>query len=181
MVILRGLDKKPNLPSMSEIYGLNAAAIANYPMYRGAARLVGMDVLPAGESLEEGIDSLANHWEDYDFSFVHVKRIDSAGEDGDFDRKVSLIEHTDQVVVPAIVELHPDVLVVTGDHSTPALLGSHSWHPVPVLLHSVHCRSDEARAFSEKECAKGALGRLRATEIMALAMANALRLTKYGA
>jgi 2,3-bisphosphoglycerate-independent phosphoglycerate mutase len=181
MVILRGLGKKPNLPSMSETYGLRAAVIANYPMYRGAARLVGMDVLPAGESVDEGIETLAINWEDYDFFFVHVKRIDSAGEDGDFDCKVSVIEHADQVVVPAIVALHPDVLVVTGDHSTPALLRSHSWHPVPVLLHSRHCRSDEAQAFSEKECAKGALGRLPATDIMPLAMANALRLTKYGA
>ncbi len=181
MVALRGLDKKPNLSSMSEIYGLRAAAIATYPMYRGAARVVGMDVLPAGESLEEGIETLAIHWADYDFFFVHVKKTDSAGEDGDFDRKVSVIEHADQVVVPAIVALHPDVLVVTGDHSTPALLRSHSWHPVPVLLHSRHCRSDEAQAFSEKECSKGALGRLPATEIMPLAMANALRLTKYSA
>ena len=181
MVTLRGLDKKPNLPSMSGVYGLRTAAIAAYPMYRGVARLVGMDVLPEGESVEEEIETLATNWADYDFFFLHVKKIDSAGEDGDFDRKVSLIEHADQVLVPAIVGLHPDVLVVTGDHSTPALLRSHSWHPVPVLLHSRHCRSDEARAFSERECAKGALGRLPATEIMPLAMANALRLRKYGA
>lgn len=181
MVILRGLDKKPNLLGMSETYGLRAAAIAAYPMYRGAARLVSMDVLPTGESVEEELETLVGYWADYDFFFFHVKKTDSAGEDGDFDRKVSVIEHADQVVVPAIVELHPDVLVVTGDHSTPALLRSHSWHPIPVLLHSKHCRSDEAQTFSERECSKGALGRLPATDIMPLAMANALRLTKYGA
>jgi 2,3-bisphosphoglycerate-independent phosphoglycerate mutase len=181
MVILRGLDKKPNLPGMSEIYGLRAAAIAAYPMYRGAARLVGMDALPAGEGAEEGVEALAASWSDYDFFFVHVKNTDSAGEDGDFDRKVASIEHADKVVVPAIVDLRPDVLVVTGDHSTPALLRSHSWHPVPLLLYSRHCRSDEAEAFSEGGCAKGTLGRLPATDIMPLAMANALRLTKFGA
>jgi 2,3-bisphosphoglycerate-independent phosphoglycerate mutase len=181
MVTLRGLDKNPGLPSMEEVYGLRAAAIAAYPMYRGAARLVGMAVLPTTESVEEEVRTLAANWDEHDFFFVHVKKTDSAGEDGDFERKVSLIEHADEVVVPAILGLHPDVLVVTGDHSTPALLRSHSWHPVPLLVYSGHCRSDEAGAFCERECAKGALGRLPATDIMPLAMANALRLTKYGA
>jgi len=181
MVTLRGLDKNPGLPSMKEVYGLRAAAIAAYPMYRGAARLVGMGVLPTGESVEEEMEALKTHWASYDFFFVHVKKIDSAGEDGDFDRRVSLIEHVDKVVGPTIQQLQPDVLVVTGDHSTPALLRSHSWHPVPVLLHSRHCRSDEVQHFSERECARGALGRFPATEIMPLALANALRLTKFGA
>ena len=181
MVTLRGLDNNPGLPSMKEVYGLRAAAIAAYPMYRGAARLVGMDVLPTGGSVEEEMEALKTHWASYDFFFVHVKKMDSAGEDGDFDRKVSLIEQVDKVVGPTIQQLQPDVLVVTGDHSTPALLRSHSWHPVPVLLHSRHCRSDEVQHFSERECARGALGRFPATEIMPLAMANALRLTKFGA
>jgi 2,3-bisphosphoglycerate-independent phosphoglycerate mutase len=181
MVTLRGLDKNPGLPSMKEVYGLRAAAIAAYPMYRGAARLVGMDVLPAGESVEEEMEALKTHWTSYDFFFVHVKKIDSAGEDGDFDRKVSLIEQADKVIGPAIQQLQPDVVVVTGDHSTPALLRSHSWHPVPVLLCSRHCRSDQVQHFSERECARGALGRFPATEIMPLALANALRLTKFGA
>lgn len=181
MVTLRGLDKNPGLPSMKEVYGLRAAAIAAYPMYRGAARLVGMDVLPTGESVEEEMESLKTHWASYDFFFVHVKKIDSAGEDGDFDRKVSLIEQVDKVIGPTIQQLQPDVVVVTGDHSTPALLRSHSWHPVPVLLYSRHCRSDEVQHFSERECARGALGRFPATEIMPLALANALRLTKFGA
>jgi 2,3-bisphosphoglycerate-independent phosphoglycerate mutase len=181
MVILRGLDKKPNLPSMSEIYGLQAAAIAAYPMYRGVSRLVEMEVLPVGDNVEEEMEILRSHWIDYDFFFVHVKGTDSAGEDGDFDRKVSIIEHVDSTLVPAIMQLEPDVLVVTGDHSTPALLRAHSWHPVPLLLYSRHCRSDAAKAFSERDCAGGALGRFPATEILPLALANALRLMKFGA
>ncbi|MCJ7618827.1 MAG: 2,3-bisphosphoglycerate-independent phosphoglycerate mutase [Anaerolineae bacterium] len=181
MVTLRGLDNNPGLPSIKEVYGLRAAAIAAYPMYRGAARLVGMDVLSTGESVEEEMEALKTHWASYDFFFVHVKKMDSAGEDGDFDRKVSLIEQVDKVIGPAIQQLQPDVLVVTGDHSTPALLRSHSWHPVPVLLCSRHCRSDEVQHFSERECARGALGRFPAKEIMPLALANALRLTKFGA
>ena len=181
MVALRGLDKNPGLPSMQEVYGLHSAAVAVYPMYRGAARLVGMKVLPTGENIQEEIEALRANWEEYDFFFVHVKKIDSAGEDGDFERKVSLIEEADKVIIPAILQLMPDVLVVTGDHSTPALLRSHSWHPVPVLLYSRHCRSDLTSSFSERECARGALGRFPATDIMPLAMANALRLTKFGA
>jgi 2,3-bisphosphoglycerate-independent phosphoglycerate mutase len=181
MVTLRGLDKNPGLPSMKLVYGLRAGAIAAYPMYRGAARLVGMDILPTGDSLEEETETLRKHWADYDFFFLHVKKTDSAGEDGDFDRKAHLIEQVDSTVVPAIQQLEPDVLVVTGDHSTPALLRSHSWHPVPVLLYSKHCRSDAASEFSELACAAGSLGRFPATDIMPLAMANAQRLTKFGA
>ncbi len=181
MVTLRGLDKNPGLPSMRDVYGLRAAAIAVYPMYRGAARLVGMDILPTGESLEEEAETLRGAWADYDFFFLHVKKTDSAGEDGDFARKAQLIEQVDATVVPALLDLDPDVLLVTGDHSTPALLRSHSWHPVPLLLHSRHCRSDAASEFSERACAGGALGRMPATDIMPLAMANALRLTKFGA
>jgi 2,3-bisphosphoglycerate-independent phosphoglycerate mutase len=181
MVTLRGLDKNPGLPSMKLIYGLRAGAIAAYPMYRGAARLVGMDILPTGDSLEEETETLKKHWADYDFFFLHVKKTDSAGEDGDFDKKVHLIEQVDSVVVPVVQQLEPDVFVVTGDHSTPALLRSHSWHPVPVLLYSKHCRSDAASEFSELACAAGSLGRFPATDIMPLAMANALRLTKFGA
>ena len=181
MVTLRGLDSKPDLPGMDAIYGLRAAAIAAYPMYRGVSKLVGMEVLTTGDNIEEEMEVLRSHWTDYDFFFVHVKGTDSAGEDGDFDRKVSIIEHVDSTLVPDITQLGPDVLVVTGDHSTPALLRAHSWHPVPVLLHSKHCRSDSANAFSERECAAGALGRFPATEILPLALANALRLTKFGA
>jgi 2,3-bisphosphoglycerate-independent phosphoglycerate mutase len=181
MVTLRGLDKNPGLPSMGEIYGLQAAAIASYPMYRGVAKVVGMELLTTGETIEEEVDTVKTHWPHYDFFFLHVKKTDSAGEDGNFEQKVSIIEHVDEVVVPAILELEPDVVVVTGDHSTPALLRSHSWHPLPVLLYSRYCRADAVHEFSERGCARGALGRFPATNIMPLAMANALRLTKFGA
>jgi len=181
MVLLRGPDKTPLLPSMAEVYGLRAGAIATYPMYRGVAKLVGMDILETGETLEEEVETLKNHWAEYDFFFFHVKKTDSAGEDGDFARKASVIEHVDEAVVPAITSLEPDVFIVTGDHSTPALLKSHSWHPVPTLLHSRHCRTDEVRAFGERACMGGGLGVFPATDLMPLAMANALRLTKFGA
>ncbi len=181
MVLLRGPDKTPSLPSMAEVYGLKAAAIATYPMYRGVAKLVGMDILETGETLEEEVETLKTHWTGYDFFYFHVKKTDSAGEDGDFARKVAILEHVDEVVIPAIISLEPDVFIVTGDHSTPALLRSHSWHPVPTLLHSKYCRPDEVKAFGERACMRGGLGLFSATDLMPLAMANALRLTKYGA
>ena len=184
MVLLRGPDKTPLLPSMAEVYGLRAAAIATYPMYRGVAKLVGMDILETGETLEEEMETLKTNWAEadgYDFFFFHVKKTDSAGEDGDFARKAAVIEHVDAAVVPAITSLEPDVFIVTGDHSTPALLKSHSWHPVPTLLHSRYCRPDEVRAFGERACMGGGLGVFPATDLMQLAMANALRLAKFGA
>lgn len=180
MVTLRGFAKDPGFPKFKEVFGLRAGAIATYPMYRGVAKLVGMEVLPTGETLEDELETLKEHFTAYDFFFFHVKKTDSAGEDGDFQRKVSVIEHVDEII-PEIMALKPDVLIVTGDHSTPTLLKSHSWHPVPTLLWSRRCRADAAQAFSEKECSRGELGRFRATDLMPLALANALRLTKYGA
>jgi 2,3-bisphosphoglycerate-independent phosphoglycerate mutase len=179
---LRGLAKDPALPKYAEVYGLKAGAIATYPMYRGVAKLVGMDVLPVpGEAVEDEIETLRSHWQDYSYFFFHVKKTDSAGEDGDFERKAGIIEHVDEVVVPAILELDPDVLIVTGDHSTPAALKSHSWHPVPTLLWSRHCRPDGVAEFGERACARGSLGVFPATDEMSLAMGHAERLTKYGA
>jgi len=180
MVLLRGLSKEPGLPKMQEIYGLRPAAIATYPMYRGVAQLVGMDVLPTGETIEEELETLKAHWEEYDFFYFHVKKVDSAGEDGDFARKASIIEHVDEIL-PEILALKPAVVIVTGDHSTPALLKSHSWHPVPTLLWSPYCRADEVTQFGERACMRGGLGTFPATDLLPLAMANALRLNKYGA
>ncbi len=180
MILFRGFSSLPHLPAMSEIYKLKPAAIATYPMYRGLARLVGMEVLETGASIEDEFKTLAQNYNDYDFFFLHIKAADAAGEDGDFDRKVAVIEEVDSLF-PELVSLQPDVIVVTGDHSTPAPLKGHSWHPVPVLLYSRWCRADKAKEFSESACLLGGLGRLRATEIMPLAMANALKLTKFGA
>jgi 2,3-bisphosphoglycerate-independent phosphoglycerate mutase len=149
-------------------------------MYRGLAKLVGMDVLQTGTSIEDEIATLKQEYANYDYFFIHVKGADSAGEDGDFDRKVKVIEEVDRAL-PSLMDVKPDVLVITGDHSTPALLKAHSWHPVPVLLHSKWCRPDKACQFSESACSSGGLGRLPAIQIMLLAMANALKLTKFGA
>ncbi|MFO7661176.1 MAG: 2,3-bisphosphoglycerate-independent phosphoglycerate mutase [Chloroflexota bacterium] len=181
MVLLRGFSQLPRWPSMEEVYGLKGVAIAGYPMYRGVSKLLGMEALPASPSVTEEFDRLAQHWADYDFFFVHIKGVDSAGEDGDFDRKVALIEEAD-AFVPRILELEPDVLIVTGDHSTPARMHYHSWHPVPVLLWSDICRPDRVAQFGERACMAGGLGpRFPVTDLMPLALAHARRLDKFGA
>ncbi|MEZ4617562.1 MAG: 2,3-bisphosphoglycerate-independent phosphoglycerate mutase [Caldilineaceae bacterium] len=181
MVLLRGFAQRPDWPTISDAFGLHAAAIAAYPMYRGVARLLGMEPLRTAEEPAAKIDLLTKRWQDFDFFFVHVKRTDSAGEDGDFDRKVALIEEVD-AQIPRLLDLKPDVVLVTGDHSTPAVLQAHSWHPVPVLLWSTHCRPDQVTSFGERPCIHGALGpRFPAAELMPLASANARRLEKFGA
>ncbi|MDP2919480.1 MAG: 2,3-bisphosphoglycerate-independent phosphoglycerate mutase [Dehalococcoidia bacterium] len=180
MVLMRGFSRRPELPGMNEIYRLKPAVIATYPMYRGLARLVGMDVLPTGSTFEDEVVTLKKHWEEYDFFFVHVKKLDAAGEDGDFARKVQAVEEVDKSI-PGITNLKPDVIVVTGDHSTPALLKAHSWHPVPTLLYSRYCRFDAVTEFTESACLRGGLGIFPASQLMSLMMANALKLAKYGA
>lgn len=181
MILLRGFSTRPSWKSFEEVFGLHAAAIAAYPMYRGVARLVGMDALKSGVSFEDGLSILEKHWDDYDFFFLHYKPTDSAGEDGDFRKKVSLIEQVD-LHIPKLMELEPDVVVVTGDHSSPAALKYHSWHPVPVLLWSEHCRADGAGQFGERTCNSGSLGpRFNAADLMPLMLANAMRFKKFGA
>ncbi len=180
MILLRGFAKLPSLTTLPEAHGMRCAAIAGYPMYRGLGRLVGMDVLATGKSISEEFDTLAGAYGEYDFFFVHVKSTDSRGEDGDFDGKVAVIEEVDRLL-PQITDLEPQVLVVTGDHSTPANLGSHSWHPTPLLLSSPVAMPDEATRFGERACAGGVLGVFPAREIMALALAHAMRLKKFGA
>ena len=180
MVLLRGFSQKPQFPTVGEIYKLKPAAIAVYPMYRGLARLVGMEILNTGPNIEDEFLTLKQNYAAYDFFFLHIKGTDSAGEDGDFDRKVRIIEELDQVL-PNLIIIEPDVLIVTSDHSTPAVLKGHSWHPVPFLLCSEWCRPDRVSEFSESACVSGGLGRFPATEIMPLAMAHALKLAKFGA
>ena len=180
MVLLRGFSRRPDIPSIPEIYKLKAAAIAIYPMYRGLAKLVGMQMLPSGESMTEQLNSLQRYYADYDFFFIHFKNTDARGEDGNFRAKVQAIEELDDAL-PSLLSLDPEVLIITGDHSTPATLAMHSWHPVPFMLRSRWCRSDNVTEFSEKACLAGGMGRFPATEIMALAMANALKLDKFGA
>lgn len=176
---LRGFAKYPSLPQFRDVWGLRAAALAVYPMYRGLAKLVGMDALPCPGGMEEQIARARAHWNDYDYFFIHFKYTDQAGEDGDFDAKVRAFEEFDRHL-PGIIDLGPDVLMVAGDHSTPALMAAHSWHPVPFLLHSKYTRPLELE-FTERNCARGSLGVFPAVEVMPLAMAHAGRFQKYGA
>jgi 2,3-bisphosphoglycerate-independent phosphoglycerate mutase len=181
MVTLRGFAQDPALPKFDEIYKLNAAAVAVYPMYRGVARLVGMDVIPVEHPVSNEFQTVVDNWDRYDFFFVHVKYTDSRGEDGDFEAKKAVIEEVDEAL-PILLDVKPDVLVITGDHSTPSQLKSHSWHPVPTLFWAPGTvRPDAAAAFGETECSRGGLGVFPATEMLPLALAHAQRLAKYGA
>ena len=177
---LRGFAKTPSLPSLQDVWGLRAASCAIYPMYRGLAKLAGMQALNAGSTFADQIAALRNAWNDYDYFFLHYKYTDSAGEDGDFDAKVARLEDVD-AQLPSVLELQPDVLMISGDHSTPSVMAAHSWHPVPFLLHGAHVRADHAAGFSEMHCARGALGTFPAKEALPLAMAQAGRLAKFGA
>jgi 2,3-bisphosphoglycerate-independent phosphoglycerate mutase len=177
---LRGFAGRPNLPSYEEVYGLKAAAIAVYPMYKGLARLVGMEIVGRAQTLAEQIDVLEQNWSKFDFFFLHYKYTDSTGEDGNFQAKVSKIEEFDSVL-PRVTTLKPKVLIITGDHSTPSYLKMHSWHPVPTLLVSDCCRADGHTTFGENTAMRGGLGLFKAKYLMTLALANAGRLSKYGA
>ena len=177
---LRGIAKVPPIPQMPELYKMKLAAIATYPMYRGLGLLVGMDVLPTGDTIESEIETLRAHWDEYDFFFFHVKKTDSYGEDGNFEAKKGVIEHTDELL-PEIMALKPDVVVVTGDHSTPWALKSHSWHEVPVLLWAQALRPDRVTAFGERDCMAGGLGHIRHSDLIPLMLAHAGRLNKFGA
>jgi 2,3-bisphosphoglycerate-independent phosphoglycerate mutase len=180
MILLRGFDQRPDMPRFPEIFGVKAAAIAAYPMYRGLARLVGMEVLKTGSTFADEVATLREHWAGYDFFFLHYKDTDKAGEDGDFDAKVAALERWD-ALLPEITALKPDVLVVSGDHATPAVLAGHGWQPVPALLASAYCGADPVTRFTERDCLAGSLGLAPAHHLMPLVMANALRFTKYGA
>jgi 2,3-bisphosphoglycerate-independent phosphoglycerate mutase len=179
-VLLRGFSKHPAIPSMQELFKLNPAAIANYPMYRGLAKIVGMEVLTVGTETEDLFDVLDEQYQNYNFFYIHVKKTDSYGEDGNYEGKKRIIEETD-TFLPRIQKLNPDVLVVTSDHSTPCVLKSHSWHPNPFLLVSKYALPDSAERFSERECSHGYLGRFPAVYAVPLMLAHALKMKKYGA
>ncbi len=180
MLLLRGFARRPDWPSMSEVFKLRTGAVAHYPMYRGLAKLVGMEALPAGPGIDDSIATVKENWNRFDYFFVHYKYTDTAGEDRDFERKVAKVEEVD-AAIPSLVALKPDVLMVTGDHSTPAVQAAHSWHPVPFLMRAPWTRSDRCDAFNEVALEKGSLGTFPAVEALPLAMAHAGRFTKYGA
>ncbi|GAA5437438.1 2,3-bisphosphoglycerate-independent phosphoglycerate mutase [Deinococcus aquaticus] len=182
-VLFRGYSDVPHFPSFDDAYQLKAACIASYPMYKGLASLVGMDVLTVeGEedALDGKVQALKDNWDKYDFFYFHVKKTDSTGEDGDFKAKVKKIELFD-ALLPQLLALNPDVIAIVGDHSTPSRLATHSWHPVPLLIRSDYGRKDAAARYTEDEAVKGSLGLRRGTDLMPLLMANALKLNKYGA
>jgi 2,3-bisphosphoglycerate-independent phosphoglycerate mutase len=178
MIVLRGAGRRPQLPSLDEAYRLRAMAVARYPMYRGIARLLGMHVLSAGGGAAGEAELLRGGWDAHDFAFVHFKGADRAGEDGDFDAKMAAIETIDAALA-GLLEPRPSVVVVTGDHSTPAQLAAHSWHPVPVVLAADTCRPDEQARFGERHCALGGLGHLEAKHLMAIMLAHGGRLAKF--
>ncbi len=178
--LLRGFSKLPDIPSLENLYRLKPAAIAAYPMYRGLAALVGMEILATGDSIADEFTALEKNWSRFDFFFVHIKKTDSYGEDGNFPKKVSIIEEVDREI-PRLLALKPDVIAVTGDHSTPAVLKGHSWHPNPLLIRAATVRRDGCERFTEAECQRGGLGRLPALEVMPLLLAHALKLEKFGA
>ena len=178
--LVRGLSERPRFAGYRERFKLRAAAIAAYPMYRGVAQLAGMDVLPVGDTPAEAFAQARARWNDFDFFFIHVKGTDMAGEDGNFAAKVSVIEDVDRAL-PELLGLDPDVLCMTGDHSTPVPVRGHSWHPVPALIAARWCGADRATRFHEKSARIGSLGTFPSKDLMALLLANAGRLDKYGA
>lgn len=181
MVLLRGFSKLPDWPRFPDVYGLRPLAVAAYPMYRGVARLVGMDAVAVDEGPRHLVEAVRSSAAERDFIFLHVKATDKAGEDGDFERKVAAIEEVDDVI-PDLLDAYPSVCIVTGDHSTPAALRSHSWHPVPFLIHGGPGRGETpGTTFGERACASGSLGRIRGCDLLPLAMARAGRLGKFGA
>jgi 2,3-bisphosphoglycerate-independent phosphoglycerate mutase len=181
MILLRGFTKFPKIPSYQELFGLNPAAIAVNGMYRGVARLAGMTVLELdGNTLTDEFTALEKNWKDFDFFYIHIKKTDTCGENGDFEGKVRAIEEVD-AQIPRLMALQPDVAIIGGDHSTPSVLKSHSWHSVPVLLYSRYTRGNGKAEFGEQACAHGSLGILPAKEIMPIALAHAGRVAKYGA
>ena len=179
MVLLRGWAQLPNLPEFGRVYHLNPAAIAAYPMYRGLASVANMRIIPTGMTFGDEVDTLHANWDDHDFFFIHYKPADAAGEDGDFDGKVKCLEELDKHI-PRILDLEPDVLMVAGDHATPAIMASHSWHPVPFMLHSQLTLGEGVDGFNERACAQGSIGRIPAETIMLLALSHAGKLGKYG-
>ncbi|MBI4822903.1 MAG: 2,3-bisphosphoglycerate-independent phosphoglycerate mutase [Nitrospirae bacterium] len=179
-ILLRGFSQMPHMPTFQDTYGLRALAIATYPMYRGLASLVGMDAPEVKGDIKEEIEFLIGKYRDYDFFFLHIKKMDSYGEDGNFKGKAQKIEEFDRAL-PEILKLNPDVLSVTGDHSTPSILKSHSWHPVPVLVKSPYVLGGLTKTFSERECIRGELGIFPTVNLMPLILSNAGRLKKFGA
>ncbi|MDD3726143.1 MAG: 2,3-bisphosphoglycerate-independent phosphoglycerate mutase [Candidatus Ratteibacteria bacterium] len=179
-LLFRGISKLPDIKGFSEKYKLHSACIATYPMYKGVAKVVGMDIIEGCDTIESEIGALQEIYNRYDFFFLHIKKTDSYGEDGNFDAKVKILEEAD-TYLRNIKKMKFGAIAITGDHSTPSLMRSHSWHPLPLLINSPYAIPDDVKRFTERECAKGILGRIHSKEIMYLLLAYALKLDKFGA
>ena len=179
MLLLRGWAQLPELPPMGSAYKLNPAGIAAYPMYRGLATVAKMNIIPTGKSFSDEVATLQENYDNHDFFFIHYKPADAAGEDGDFGAKVQALEDLDPLI-PSIRDLNPDVFMVAGDHSTPAIMAAHSWHPVPFMLNSQLTRGEGVPSFDERSCGLGSIGRIPATSVMHLGLSHAGKLTKFG-
>jgi 2,3-bisphosphoglycerate-independent phosphoglycerate mutase len=177
---LRGFSAHPGLPTFDELYHLTPAAVAAYPLYRGVARLAGMEILETGTTPAEQFATVAENWDRFDYFFIHIKKTDSSGEDGDLNAKTRVIEQVD-AALPTLRDLNPDVMAIVGDHCTPAPMKGHSWHPVPLLLHGPFCDIDTTERYTESETLKGSLGTIPADRLLGLMLANAGKLAKYGA
>ncbi len=179
-VLLRGFSQTPSLPQLGDLYRLRCGAFAGYPLYRGVAGSCGMEAVPCGKTFAEIVRVVEERWQDFDYFFLHVKQTDQAGEDGNLDAKVAVLESVD-ADLPRLLELEPDAIAVTGDHSTPTPMRAHSWHPVPLLLHSATCFVDDCRSFDESAAIHGAVGTIPARDLFGLLLAHADRLRKFGA
>lgn len=179
MLLLRGWAQLPALPPMGSTYKLNPAGIAAYPMYRGLATVANMNIIPTGKNFSDEVQTLKENYDNHDFFFIHYKPADAAGEDGDFSAKVQALEALD-TLIPSIRTLNPDVFMVAGDHSTPAIMAAHSWHPVPFMLNSQLTKGEGIPSFDERSCGHGSIGRIPATSVMHLGLSHAGKLTKFG-
>ena len=179
-VLLRGFSVLPDLPSLTDLHKIRCGAFAGYPLYRGVAAACGMEVVPCGKDFSEILTTVEEHWERFDYFFLHVKQTDKAGEDGDLAKKIQVLEHVD-AELPRLLALEPTVLAITGDHSTPAPMAAHSWHPVPLLLHGPNCFIDDSKEYTETAAVAGHVGTMPSRDLMGLMLANAGRLAKFGA
>jgi 2,3-bisphosphoglycerate-independent phosphoglycerate mutase len=178
--LLRGIAHQPEMPSFEERYGLKPACLAVYPMYKGLAQLVGMTKIEGPQTIAEQFQRYLAEFDNYNYFFIHYKYTDMHGEDGNFEAKKKAIEEFD-AALPILLQKHPDVLAITGDHSTPCALKSHSWHPQPVLLCSPCCGSDKLERFTETGANLGSLGIFEAKYLIRLMQANARMFDKFGA
>jgi 2,3-bisphosphoglycerate-independent phosphoglycerate mutase len=178
--LMRGIAHQPDIPLFETRYNLKPACIAVYPMYKGLAQLVGMTKIEGAQTIAEQFQTYKKEYNNYDFFFIHFKYTDKYGEDGNYAAKVKAIEDFD-AAFPILMGKMPDVLVITGDHSTPAPMKGHSWHPQPVMIYSKFSGSDKLDRFTDTGANLGSLGVFPAKDLIRYMQANLGMLNKFGA